>query len=304
MAAYASLVLKTSAPTTPVVSFPDGPVLSADTDFDHINLAIAKASAETDVTQMLIYGYKGSVTKQFTGDDSTTVFTYEADATDVASYTNTTVNGTTSADADGSTLGQVTFTTAPSEGDVIVVHYVKKVTTINDAVWETYSATKVIALDRDTVSTAGSATIYVKLRDDVWNESAVGSATATVDTSIPSVSVGSIVMGDGSYSTTPNNKISEVALRDTITITFQATETIQAWKALVVQNTSDAHNAGTNIVIPTTAGSVVSATGQSIAPATNIVATIKGTDLKTAVTNDGSHIVKLFVQDQAGNWSA
>ncbi len=305
MASYSTLYLKAQAPTTPTIAFTDGNVLTAQTNFNSIPLTIGKDSGDTDVTQMLVYGYKGATTKTFTGDGTTTTFTYESTASDIAEYTNTTVNGTTSADAsDSGTTGTVTFTTAPAQGDVIVVHYVKKVLGITDASWEAFSTSKTIALDRTTVETAGSVTVYVKIRDDVYNESSVGSATATVDTQAPSITVISTVMGDGSYETNPNNKISKVEGRDTITITFQASEAIVAWKALVVSSTSAAHDASGNIQIPETAGSTTHATNTSISADTDVACIIKGTDLQTAVTNDGSYTIKIFGQDSTGNWSA
>ena len=54
-----------------------------------------------------------------------------------------------------------------------------------DASWETFAATKSITLpDGD-----GLKTIYVKVRDDVGNESAAASDSITLNTSIPAVTI-------------------------------------------------------------------------------------------------------------------
>ena len=109
-------------------------------------------------------------------------------------------------------------------------------------------------------------------------------------------------MGDGSYTTTPQWKISTQTGRDTIEITFQADDAFVEWEALVVANGTDAHSAVTNISIPETNGSQTSDTG-SFSADTDYTCTIKGADYALAVSSDGSYNVKIFVKDSAGNWS-
>jgi hypothetical protein len=153
--------------------------------------------------------------------------------------------------------------------------------------WVTYSASKAI-----TVSTGdGTKTINVRVRDDAGNESSPTSDTITLDTTAPVATV--------SVAPSPT-KISKIATFDTSTFQFQADVAIQAWKVKVVGSTGAAENTGTTI--PTTAGST-NVTGGALAATTNQTVTIKGTDLETASAGDGAKIVKVFVQDLAGNWS-
>lgn len=137
----------------------------------------------------------------------------------------------------------------------------------------------------------GLKTISAKIRDDVGNETTTLSDTITLDTAspVPTISV-----------TFSPLKISKIATFDTSTGSFQSDTAIQAWKIKVVPATGSIHSAGTQI--PTTAGST-NVTGGSLAATTNQSVSIKGTDLETASAGDGAKIVKVFVQDLAGNWS-
>jgi hypothetical protein len=152
--------------------------------------------------------------------------------------------------------------------------------------WVTYSASKAIKLS----SGDGLKTISFKIRDDVGNEVA-GSDTITLDTTVPVPTI--------SVAASPT-KISKVSGFDTSTFQFQSDVAIQAWKVKVVPATNSLESAGTTI--PTTAGSS-GVTGGSLAATTNQTVTIKGADLETASAGDGNKIVKVFVQDLAGNWS-
>lgn len=152
--------------------------------------------------------------------------------------------------------------------------------------WVTYSASKAIKLSTGD----GSKTISFKVRDDVGNEAA-GSDSITLDTTAPVATI--------SVAASPT-KISKVATFDTSTFEFQSDTAIQAWKVKVVPATNSLENAGAQI--PTTAGST-NVTGGALAATTNQSVTIKGADLETASAGDGLKIVKVFVQDPAGNWS-
>jgi hypothetical protein len=155
------------------------------------------------------------------------------------------------------------------------------------ASWQTYSASVAITL----TSGDGLKTVSGKIRDDVGNETAVLTDTITLDTTspVPTISVAFAPV-----------KISKVATFDASTGSFQADTAIQAWKVKVVPATNSVHSAGTTI--PTTGGSS-NTTGGALAATTNQSVTINGTDLETASAGDGAKIVKVFVQDLAGNWS-
>lgn len=153
--------------------------------------------------------------------------------------------------------------------------------------WITYSASQAVTLS----SGDGSKTLNTRIRDDVGNESSSASKSITLDTTVPVVTI--------SVAASPT-KISKIASFDSSSFSFQADVAVQAWKVKVVPATGSVHTAGTTI--PTTAGST-NTTGGSLGATTNQSVTIKGTDLETASSGDGSKIVKVFAQDLAGNWS-
>jgi hypothetical protein len=155
------------------------------------------------------------------------------------------------------------------------------------ASWQSYSTSVAITL----TSGDGLKTVSGKIRDDVGNETAVLTDTITLDTTSP-VSTISVAFAP--------TKISKVATFDASTGSFQADTAIAAWKVKVVPATNSVHSAGTTIP---TAGGSVNTTGGSLAATTNQSVTINGTDLEAASAGDGSKIVKVFVQDLAGNWS-
>lgn len=160
-------------------------------------------------------------------------------------------------------------------------------TTEGASSWITYSASQAV-----TLSTGDALkTLNVRIRDAVGNQSASATDTITLDTTVPVATV--------SVAASPTT-ISKVASFDTTTFSFQADVAIQAWKVKVVPATGSVESAGTTI--PTTAGST-NTTGGSLAATTNQSVSIKGTDLETASAGDGAKIVKVFVQDLAGNWS-
>ena len=137
----------------------------------------------------------------------------------------------------------------------------------------------------------GVKTINVKIRDDVLNSTTTLSDTITLDTTLP--------VPDITVAASPT-KISKQATADTCTFSFQSDVAIQAWKVKVVPAANSLHNAGTTIPV---AGGSQNTTGGALAATTNQGVTIKGADLESASAGDGTKIVKVFVQDLAGNWS-
>lgn len=159
-----------------------------------------------------------------------------------------------------------------------------------DANWENYSVSKTVTLtDGD-----GLKTIYVKVRDNVWNEADPVSATITLNTSIPVVT---IVGPDVSI-------ISEVAGKNTAKFNFTADAIFDEYKVGVVPSANS--TVADVTVIGNTGGSANTSGSDGNYPAdTNIEVTINGTDFKTAAGGaDGTYIIKAFVKNQAGTWSA
>jgi len=182
---------------------------------------------------------------------------------------------------------------AISTSDTVTTGYQMKVWGIDGvateaaATWETYTSTKQVTL----TSGDGTKTVYVKLRDDVYNESAQASDTIILDTAVPVVTV-----SGPDYS-----KISKVTGKNTATITWQADSDFVEYKVCVVTNSTDIHSAG--VIIPTTGGSTNTSGVGTYTRQTDITTTIKGIDLETASAGDGVKIVKVFVKTDAGNWS-
>jgi hypothetical protein len=218
------------------------------------------------------------VTLDTTGP-TTPTFSIAAGASFVTSQT-TAVNFST---ADSSTTGyQVKIW-----GNVDVAFDAAIQATEGASEWKTYSAEVAVKLS----SGDGSKTLHAKIRDDVWNETAELSDSVTLDTTVPVATV----------SSGPDvSKVSKISGKRTVSFEFQSDTAIQAWKVKVVPATSSLHSAGTQIL--TTNGST-NMTGGALAKETNKAATIDGRDLEVASAGDGKKIIKVFVQDEAGNWS-
>lgn len=111
-----------------------------------------------------------------------------------------------------------------------------------------------------------------------------------------------IAMRDAIPDTTPpvtnissgpsRTKISAQTGFDSTDISYTVDEACQAWKVKVVPATNSTHDQGTQIE----AGGAVAAGG-------TINVNITNAELAAASAGDGAKIVKMFVQDNAGNWS-
>lgn len=157
----------------------------------------------------------------------------------------------------------------------------------DSASWETFASTKSIALSTGD----GLKTVYVKVRDDVCNETAVASATITLDTSVPAVT---IIGPDVS-------RISKTAPKNVATFSFTSDVAFTEYKIKVVPSKSSLHDAGT--LIGTANGSTnMNATG-SFKASTAISCKIYGKDLEAASSGDGEKIIKVFVKNAHGTWS-
>lgn len=160
--------------------------------------------------------------------------------------------------------------------------------TENDALWITYTASKQLKL----AAGDGSKTIYLKIRDDVYNVSAQASDSITLDTTRPIVTI-----------TGPDvTKISKVSGKDVCSFSFTSDSDFVEYKVKAVTSTGAAHDTG--VLIPTAGGSTnMSGTG-AFTSSTVTNCTVKGADLEAVSAGDGVKIVKVFVKDSAGNWSA
>lgn len=157
----------------------------------------------------------------------------------------------------------------------------------SDASWETFATSKSITL----LNNDGLKTVYVKVRDDVCNETAAASATITLDTSVPAVT---IIGPDVS-------RISKTAPKNVATFSFTSDVAFTEYKIKVVPSKSSLHDAGT--LIGTANGSTnMSATG-TFKASTAISCKVYGKDLEAASSGDGEKIIKVFVKNAHGTWS-
>lgn len=157
----------------------------------------------------------------------------------------------------------------------------------SDAVWETLANVKDITLPTGD----GLKTVYVKVRDDVYNETAVTSTSITLDTSVPAVT---IIGPDVS-------RISKTSPKDVATFSFTSDVAFTEYKIKVVPSKSSLHDAGT--LIGTANGSTnMTATG-TFKASTAISCKIYGKDLEAASSGDGEKIIKVFVKNAHGTWS-
>lgn len=156
------------------------------------------------------------------------------------------------------------------------------------ASWESFAQTKSVQL----TSGDGLKTVYVKIRDDVGNESTAASDTITLDTAVPAVTI-----------TGPDKaRISKVSGYSKSIFNFTADVTFDEYKVCVVPANNSTQDAGTTI--PTTGGSVNTSGSAGDYPAsTNIQVTIDAADLETVSSGDGAKIIKVFVKNKAGTWS-
>jgi len=157
------------------------------------------------------------------------------------------------------------------------------------ASWETFASTKSVTL----TTGDGTKTVYIKVRDSVYNESSASSASITLSTAIPTISI-----------TGPDvSVISEQSGKNVATFSFTSTMALKAWKVKLVPANNSAHDAGTQI--GTTNGST-NMTGTTLAASTSQQCTINGSDLSVAAGGtDGTYIIKVFGQAAANDlWSA
>lgn len=157
-----------------------------------------------------------------------------------------------------------------------------------DALWMTYDTSKQLKVsDGD-----ASKTIYMKIRDDVHNESDQASDSINLDTSLPTVTI-----------TGPDvSTISEQPGKNVAAFSFQVDVDFSEYVVKVVNSTGADHTTGAEI--GTIYGSTnMSGTGTFVSG--NVInAQIMGHDLEIASPSDGSKIVKVFARESTtGNWS-
>lgn len=173
-------------------------------------------------------------------------------------------------------------------GDVDTIENANIQATEGASTWITYATTQQIKLSAGD----GSKTVYLKVRDSVWNVSAQASDSITLDTTLAVATVG-----------TPDvTTISKQTGKNECTFTWQASDVFSEYKIKVVPATGSSHDTG--IAIGTTNGSTnMSGTAGSYPADMNITSKVTGADLEAASSGDGEKILKVFVKDESGQWS-
>jgi len=201
-----------------------------------------------------------------------------------ATYTSSQLINATISTGDGVTTGYQ----MKLWGDVDTTHNANIQGTEGASAWITYNTTQQVKLS----ATDGSKTIYLKIRDDVYNESSQVSDGIILDATLPVVSL-----------TGPDvSKISKVSGKNVVSFSFQSDSIFDEYKVKYVAASGNSHDTGTQIL--TTNGSTnMSGAAGNYPASTAINCTINGTDLEVAASGDGAKIIKVFVKDVAGNWS-
>lgn len=161
-----------------------------------------------------------------------------------------------------------------------------------DSRWQTFTSTKNVNLP----GVDGLKTVYIKVRDNVGNETTAASDSITLDTVVPTVTI----------SGPDKNKISKVTGYNVAIINFMANVAFKTYKVCVVPASNSTQTSGVTIGKENgsrnTSG--VKGGGSDLYPAnTNIEVAINGADLEAASAGDGVKIIKVFVQNDAGTWS-
>lgn len=199
-------------------------------------------------------------------------------------------------DALYTTSATVTLTTRVSDSST--AGYQMKVWGINGvaseaaASWETFATTKSITL----TSGDGLKTVYVKVRDDVGNETATVSDTITLDTTVPVVTISS-----GPDKT----KISKVSGFDTVVFNFVSDVDFHVYEVHLVPATNSTREAGTLLTLHDAGYSNENGlqVPNTLPADTNVPITITGEQVAGASAADGVKIIKVFVKTPAGIWS-
>ena len=156
------------------------------------------------------------------------------------------------------------------------------------ATWQTYASCIQLTLTEGD----GVKKIYVKLRDDVLNESATANATIEVNTTAPVITI---------ISGPDISRVSYNAPKDVINFSWRSDIDVVEWKVCVVTSETDAYNVGT--VIPIENGSK-NMSGAALEGNTAVASVLKVKDMVEASSGDGEKIIKIFAKTASGVWSA
>lgn len=193
---------------------------------------------------------------------------------------------------------------------------VMEFTTEESAQWEDYSREKIISF-YNPVFEDKTVTVYVKLRDDVWNESEIASDDIEVFIENPTVTITSVSRAKISKvpATEYDDPQDRLFPKNTSLVTFTVDKECDDLMVMVVEDINAAFDDESNVLIPTDGLSNIQnaeseiLTGSDGMQITSVFANghyrayIKGADLESASSGDGVKIIKIFAHETDGNWS-
>lgn len=160
-----------------------------------------------------------------------------------------------------------------------------------NALWIGYATSKQLKLS----SGDGAKAIKMKLRDMVHNESAEVSKNISFDGTLPTVD---ITGGKADVDAVATNTD-----RVTAIFNFTSSEAFSEYKVCLVSSASITQDQASTI--GTLNGSInTSGSAGNYLANTQYSVTLKGLDLKALSSPDGAKIIKVFVKDMSGQWSA
>lgn len=184
------------------------------------------------------------------------------------------------------------------------------------ASWEDYSSEKTLTVDPELVRN-NTVTVFVKLRDDVWNESETVSDSIKVYVQSPIVNITGIsrVRISKIPASDDESFADRLFPKDTSIVTFTVDSDCDELKVMVVDTVNAQYDDPFNVLIPTDGGSKITDSNAetitiddglqifSVQANGTYNAFVKGVDLENASPGDGVKIIKIFARSTNGFWS-
>lgn len=195
------------------------------------------------------------------------------------------------------------------------------------AAWEDFSPTKNVRL----VDLGGSITrtVYVKLRDALWNQSEIASDDIILYTELPKITITSGPLP--AKITTWSDKSGSLSSLESVaayvgsfsTVIFTVNKDVSDVKVVLAQTSNALQGDESNIILPSSEISRlliaseseesgyaqisgengICATGVNIPAGTEFRVAISGDDLKSVSSEDGVKLIKIFVKEKDASWS-
>ena len=172
-------------------------------------------------------------------------------------------------------------------GDVDIAHNANIQVLEGNSSWITYSTSQQVKLSAGD----GSKTIYLKIRDDVYNVSSQASDSIILDTTVPVVTLTGADL----------TKISKQTGKNISSFSFSVDSSFVEYKIKVVGATGAAEGTGT--LISNANGSINTFGTGSYPASTPINVQINAADLEIASAGDSVKIIKVFVKEANNAWS-